>query len=229
MHRIAISLAILLFLTTCSSGPDRPPASGTSATGLFGVLAPVDRGTGERLAALKQAGDFCRAVLDVAQVSYTPVADIRKGPFCGFSQAVEITGSAIPYTRPTKVTCPVAVGLYLWQRDVVIPAARRHFNQRVSDINHYGSYSCRMRNSRAGRVPSEHATGNAIDIAGFRLADGRNVTVLDGWHGDADERAFLREVRDGACRIFRLTLSPDSDAAHKNHFHFDMGRWNLCE
>ena len=69
---------------------------------------------------------------------------------------------------------------------------------------------------------------NAIDIGGVHLEDGRTVTVLDGWDGPADEQAFLREVRDGACQLFRAVLGPDYNPAHVDHFHFDMGRWRIC-
>jgi hypothetical protein len=38
----------------------------------------------------------------------------------------------------------------------------------------------------------------------------------------------LRDARDGAWRAFNVVLSPDYDAAHRSHFHFDMGRWVIC-
>ncbi|WP_375292508.1 extensin family protein, partial [Sphingomonas melonis] len=80
---------------------------------------------------------------------------------------------------------------------------------------------------------SEHATADAVDIAGFRLADGRRITVVGDWTGSGDKAAFLREVRDGACRLFATTLSPDYNAAHRDHLHLDqadrgaMG-WRAC-
>jgi hypothetical protein len=80
---------------------------------------------------------------------------------------------------------------------------------------------------------SEHATANALDIAAFRFADGRRVSVVGDWEGTPEERAFLREVRDGACKLFATVLSPDYNAAHRDHFHLDqadrggMG-WRAC-
>jgi len=63
---------------------------------------------------------------------------------------------------------------------------------------------------------------------GFHLADGRHVTLLTGWNGKADERKFLRRIRDGACERFGGVLSPDYNAAHADHFHFDFSRWGFC-
>ena len=69
---------------------------------------------------------------------------------------------------------------------------------------------------------SEHATANAYDIAGFKLADGRMVTLKQGWNGSAG--TFLRDLRLSACLLFNMVLSPDYNADHADHFHFDMGR-----
>ena len=43
---------------------------------------------------------------------------------------------------------------------------------------------------------------------------------------------FLREIHTAACRIFGTTLGPETNLAHKNHFHLDMAersRSNYCE
>ena len=42
---------------------------------------------------------------------------------------------------------------------------------------------------------SEHAFGNALDIAAFTLADGRRITVKGGWRGMPEEQGFLRDVQ----------------------------------
>ena len=50
--------------------------------------------------------------------------------------------------------------------------------------------------------------------------------MLGDWEGGASERSFLREVRDGACPLFATVLSPEYNAAHADHFHFDQaGRY----
>ncbi|MEA3041813.1 MAG: hypothetical protein QOC65_1302, partial [Sphingomonadales bacterium] len=82
---------------------------------------------------------------------------------------------------------------------------------------------------RPGARLSEHGSANAVDVAAFLLADGRRITVLEGWNGgDEDARMFLRAVHRAGCRRFSVGLSPDSDAYHYNHLHFDLGRGPYC-
>jgi hypothetical protein len=154
-------------------------------------------------------------------------------------------------------TCPLAVGLALYMRHVVQPAARRHLGSEIAQVQHLGTFSCRpVRNgkpqSEAERAEvgeplmmSEHAAANAIDITGFRTRDGRLIVVDKHWKKDkppqvagADPAAvpavdaaaarFLHEVHAGACGIFHAVLSPDYNALHRSHFHFDMGRYRHC-
>lgn len=106
-------------------------------------------------------------------------------------------------------------------------AAEDQLGQRVTGIRHYGSYACRRMTGNAGR-PSLHAQARAIDVAAFRLADGSEVTVAKGWSGPRAQRRFLRAVAQAACRHFSVTLTPASDAAHRDHLHLDIGPWRRC-
>jgi hypothetical protein len=129
------------------------------------------------------------------------------------------------------LACPLAAALASWEWDVVQPAAVRAFGTTVARIDHYGSYACRRIYGRASGGWSEHARAAAIDIAGFRLADGRRITVAADWKGQGAEARFLHEVRDGACRLFGTILSPDYNAAHRDHLHLDEARrggWGVC-
>jgi hypothetical protein len=125
----------------------------------------------------------------------------------------------------------MAAALTLWERDVVGPAARRHFGQDVTRIELAGpSYQCRRIAGRTDRRLSEHASANAVDIGGFTLADGRVLRIEQGWsRGSSRDRAFLRDVRNGACDHFAAVLSPDYNRAHRDHFHFDLGRDDICD
>ena len=118
----------------------------------------------------------------------------------------------------------------MWTREAVQPAARQVFGSPVVRLESFGSYSCRNIKGRpqmAG-TRSEHATANAVDISGFVLADGRRITVENGWDGPDDERRFLRSIRESACKRFQTVLSPDFNAAHHDHLHFDLGRGPFC-
>lgn len=198
---------------------------------------PVGMFTGRKLTAL--TGDFpqCRALLDQAGVRYTALPERRDGGQCGYADAVRLTegGSRRIDFRPAGlgIACPVAAALAMWEWDVVQPAAQRHFGSRVVAIDHFGSYACRRIYGRDAGSWSEHSTADAVDIAGFRLADGTRVTVVGDWRGDAAKAAFLREVRDGACTLFATTLSPDYNAAHRDHLHLDQANrgsmgWRAC-
>ena len=198
---------------------------------------PVGAFTGRKIAALGEDFGQCRALLDRAGVHYTV-----RGPR-GDGQCVEADGlvpkpggaTSIRYS-PASVapSCAVVTGLALWEWQVVQPAARRFLGSGVSSIGHFGSYSCRRLYGASEGQWSEHATGNAIDIASFTLEDGKTVSVLADWNkGSADEQAFLRAVRDGACDLFATVLSPDYNAAHANHFHLDQAQrgatgWRAC-
>lgn len=190
---------------------------------------PIGPVTLRQLLALKGAPTQCLATLTASQLQVRTLPDRRNGPFCGYSDVVQILRSTVPYSGPVHLTCPMAAALYLWERDVVAPAAVKYFGSRLVRIDHMGTYSCRRRRGGSSNRPSEHATANAIDIGGFRLEDGRRITVLGDWSdGTAAERAFLREIGSRACDVFQVVLGPDYNSAHRDHFHLDMGDWNVC-
>jgi hypothetical protein len=198
----------------------------------FSLSHPPGWATQQKLAGLRDP-DACFAVLEAAGVAFQKLPVIGSGS-CLADQRTDIsrwpTQPDAALLRGVAPTCAVGAGLLLWQRDVVQPMAMRHLGRRVERIEHYGSYSCR--NIRGGNSPSEHSTGNAIDISAFVLSDGRRVTLLDHWDSPDGRSAFLRSVRDGGCTYFATVLSPDYNAAHRDHFHFDQaqraGGWGVC-
>jgi len=184
--------------------------------------------TGIKLARLGSDGVACRAVLHTAGIGFEPVPDRSTGPGCGFENAGR-AGRGLTISGSVTATCPLVVSWALFERHALQPAAERHFGSRVSTARHYGTYACRNVYGRNSGRRSQHATANAIDIAGFTLDDGTTVSLQRDWNGpDGDKAAFLADVRDGACRFFRGVLGPDYNAAHRDHFHFDRGRWNAC-
>jgi len=199
---------------------------------------PIGPFTGIKLAGLTDDTAQCRALLRSARLAETRAPPPRvTEPRCRFDDGIRIRPEdedSIDYVPAGLITaCPVAAALALWERDVIQPAAQRHFGARVTRIDHSGSYSCRRLYGREGGAFSEHATADAIDIAGFRLDNGNRVTVLRDWRGGDAEAAFLRDVRNGACDLFSTVLSPDYNAAHADHFHFDQAErgakgWRLC-
>jgi hypothetical protein len=201
------------------------------------LAQPIGAFTGRKLAALSGEGAQCRALLERAGVRFTALPARASSAQCGYRDAVRLQpGGALQIGYAPAglgTTCPVAAALALWEWHVVQPAAIRHFGTQVSRIEHFGSFSCRRLYGRAKGGWSEHASANAVDIAGFRLADGRRIGVLGGWNDGDNKTDFLREVRDGACPLFATVLSPDYNAAHRDHFHFDQADrgelgWRAC-
>ena len=127
--------------------------------------------------------------------------------------------------KPTAtLACPIVSALDQWIASSVQPAALRWFRQPVTEIRQISAYSCRGINGQAGARISEHAFGNALDIASFVLADGRKVTVKNGWRGTPEEQGFLRDVQGAACEQFTTVLAPGSNRFHYDHIHVDLMR-----
>ncbi|USI72037.1 extensin family protein [Sphingomonas morindae] len=148
---------------------------------------------------------------------------------CSALGAVRLLDIGMPVTNLGQMTCPLADALTRWTRDATQKAALAWLSAPVVRIESFGTYSCRPINNVAGARLSEHGLSNAVDIAGFVLANGRRITVLDDWNGpDAYARNFLRAVHDAGCRRFQVVLGPDANALHRNHFHFDMGPGRAC-
>ena len=122
------------------------------------------------------------------------------------------------------LACPIVSVLDRWLADSVQPAALRWFGARVVEIKQISAYSCRGMNGNSNAHISEHAFGNALDIAAFTLADGRRISVQDGWKGLPEEQGFLRDVQAAACRQFTTVLAPGSNVYHYNHIHVDLMR-----
>jgi hypothetical protein len=145
----------------------------------------------------------------------------RLGPPAG--NAVGGIG-AVAVKPAATLACPIVSVLDRWLNDSVQPAAQRWFGSRVVEIKQISAYSCRGMNGNPNAHISEHAFGNALDIAAFTLADGRRITVRDGWHGLPEEQGFLRDVQGAACRQFNTVLAPGSNVYHYDHIHVDLMR-----
>jgi len=151
----------------------------------------------------------------------TPAYPPRLGPSPGNSVAAF---GPVAMSPPATLACPIVSVLDRWLADSVQPAAQRWFGARVVEIRQISAYSCRGMNGNSYAHISEHAFGNALDIAGFTLADGRRISVKDGWKGLPEEQGFLRDVQATACQQFTTVLAPGSNAYHYDHIHVDLMR-----
>jgi hypothetical protein len=202
----------------------------------YDPFAPLDLAaapnflTSFKLTRLEQTPRQCLAVLAASDLRHRRLPDRASGQGCGLVDAVRVEGSTTAIAPGGfAATCPLAAAWVLFEREVLQPAARLHLGQRVATVRHLGSYACRNLYGRADGRRSEHATANAVDLAGFVLANGREVSVARDWpRAGTPEAAFLRAVHAGACRFFDVVLGPAYNAAHRDHFHLDMGRFGIC-
>jgi hypothetical protein len=144
----------------------------------------------------------------------------------GWPRAPNVTASAGPVeVKPVAtLACPIVSALDQWITAAVQPAAMRWFRQPVVEIKQISAYSCRRMNGNPNAHISEHAFGNALDIAEFELADGHKITVQYGWHGSPEEQGFLHDVQLAACEEFTTVLAPGANVYHYNHIHVDLMR-----
>jgi hypothetical protein len=165
----------------------------------------------------------------LAAVSYDPQARIKGRGTCGVYAPLKVSafdGGAARIGPSPTIGCPLASALDAWITVAVEPAALAWFGQPVVEINQLDAYSCRTVNDAWGENLSEHAFGNAIDIAGVTLADGRVITVKrDFLRGDARARGFLHEIFAAACGQFKTALGPGYPQ-HDDHFHLDLAHHN---
>ncbi len=165
---------------------------------------------------------------------YSPAPQSPVPPL-GPSSTPMVTASAAPVQvePPATLACPIVSALDQWIAGAVQPAAQHWFRQPVVEIKQISAYSCRGMNGNPNAHISEHAFGNALDVAEFDLADGHKISVQYGWHGTPEEQGFLHDVQSAACDQFTTVLAPGANVYHYNHIHVDLMRHyngrHICE
>ena len=176
----------------------------------------------------------CHADLTAMGVQFRALPDRDTGKGCGLHGTVQLLDIGVPVTNLGAVRCGMARRFVGWVRDEAQPAAADLLGSPLNRVESFGSYACRkvVGTANPSNQLSGHAIANAIDVAGFVLADGRRVTVARDWPArggeDPARAAFLHRVRDGACRRVGTVLSPDYNAAHHDHLHLEDQRIGFC-
>lgn len=124
-------------------------------------------------------------------------------------------------------SCPLALSSALYIEQQAKPLTRQLMASDLRQIDHLGSFACRNIYHRQQARRSEHATADALDVSGFRLADGRRVSVLQGWRSETS-RPWLAALLSSSCHYFGNALGPEYNAAHANHYHFGMRGQGFC-
>jgi hypothetical protein len=224
----ALAVAVLVAGGSYIAGRFAPPR--------YSPLAPLDISdepvplvTAMKLARVRADPRYCRAALATSSLKATLVPQLSSKQ-CALHDVERIAAGSDPaFNSGFVATCPLSVDLAMFVAHVVEPIARRDLGSAVVRIDQLGGFACRP---IVGEGPtdtmSQHARANAIDIGGFVFADGETATVAANWQGDDAKSRFIHDVYDGACGIFPVVLSPDFNAAHRNHFHFDLSGFHFC-
>jgi hypothetical protein len=124
--------------------------------------------------------------------------------------------------------CPMAEQVADWLRNDVMPALAES-GPPLRVLDNFDSYECRGRNRVRAAALSEHGRADALDVRGFRLADGREINLTD--IGVAKD--LRQKIRASACARFSTVLGPGSDGYHEEHVHLDLAErrngYKLCQ
>ncbi|MDQ0394709.1 extensin-like domain-containing protein [Labrys monachus] len=154
-----------------------------------------------------------------------PYSPAPAQPLPGAVQVADGGPFSVSLDRSLVLSCSMIPALTQWLAQDVQPAALVNFGSPIVEMTTFGSYSCRRRDNRSVGRMSEHAFANAVDVKGFKLADGRETRIVSGWRGSPQEQAFWRDIAYGGCRRFTTVLGPGtSDGMHENHLHLDLAR-----
>lgn len=168
----------------------------------------------------------CQAELKTLGTVFETAAPIDDGEGCGMSNPI-VVREILPGVRlapEATFRCETALQLAHMTQETIIPAARIALADKgeLKAIQQASAYVCRNRNSAATGKISEHAYGNAIDIAGLEFDKGSVPMVIAAQDDGTLPAAFQRSLNAAACLYFTTVLSPGSDDAHKDHLHLDV-------
>ena len=216
MVRFILGLSCAALVSGCSALPEesRERQSVSASSPSRTLPAPRTGSAAQCLTSLGSAG-----------AHFSPLPDRYIDQGCTNLNTVQLASlssdsQSLAVTNLGPVTCEVSQVFAGWARFGVDRAARQILGSPIRSIETMGSYSCR--NVAGSGRRSAHSTGEAIDVSGFVLEDGRRVTVRGGWNGGTErEREFLRVVQQSACKRFGTVLGPDYNAAHYDHLHVE--------
>src|SRR4029077_18062683 len=74
--------------------------------------------------------------------------------------------------------CGMAAAIADWVRTDIAPLMQG-LGTEPSDLENLDAYECRGRNGISGAPLSEHGRANALDVQGFKLANGQSIVFTD--------------------------------------------------
>lgn len=189
--------------------------------------ACMDRRAGAQTASsglpLAEQDAAVRGESRIAGPSIVELPPIIEDP-CGIDRPLKVSAlvdGQTTFDPAVSLGCPLTEALDSWLRESVQPAAIHWIGAPVVGIDEMSNYACRKRNN-FGSGYSEHAFGNALDISGFRFANGQRLVIAKDWNGSPKAEGFFREIFATACQRFTTVLGPGFNMLHYNHIHVDL-------
>jgi hypothetical protein len=172
---------------------------------------------------MSAADKACRRDLEKMGVRFEELPAISNGRSCGIAHPIKVTGfqGSVQLKPAATLNCQMTRFFAKWVKNELVPSARYRYFSGIKSIHQMSSYSCRKMNSRSNNPWSEHARGNALDIGGFTLKNGKHIDVRKKSFFAFREKGLLKTVREDSCKYFTTVLGP-GDAYHGDHFHFDL-------
>lgn len=180
---------------------------------------------GKRPPALANDGPKClNRLAKINGLAFSTMKAFANAKGCGVNHPVLVSavGDIDIEGRGLVLSCPAAEGLAKWLQKDVGRILSKHDKAALSRLNHLGSYNCRR--IAGSSTWSQHSYANAVDVTGLVFADGEEISILKDW----DDEPVLQDLSKSACGRFNVVLSPDYNAAHKDHLHFDLGPLRIC-
>lgn len=176
----------------------------------------------------------CLADLKAIGAKFETTDPINDGNGCGIENPIDVA-EVLPGVDLGGATmrCKTALTMAHWLKHTVQPAMNIAMpGRKVVGLVPGSTYQCRLRNSASTGKISEHARGNAYDVAAFKLDNGDKIVMKPRDEDSTLEGAFQRTATAGACLHFTTVLSPGSDEAHEDHLHLDIlernGGYRYC-
>jgi hypothetical protein len=169
---------------------------------------------------LLSGGDTADGTAPVGQICGQPGLSGRVIPAivgtggCGVPGAVQVASVAgVALSPEPTLSCTTALALNTWVADSVKPEIRAT-GERLGTIRISAHYACGPADGPG------HGTGEALDIAGFDLADGTTLSVAEAW-ADPERGPLLQSLHQRACGPFSETLGPWTGTGSPNALHYD--------
>ena len=176
----------------------------------------------------------CRLALTEDIAIAPSIPDIKGPGACGGPDMVRLEAvvladkTRVPLKPAATMRCTMATAVADWLRTDMVALAGS-LKTKLVELDNFDSFNCRGRNRVQGAKLSEHGRANALDIRGFKLANGESIALTER----ATPRVLREKVLLSLCSRFPTVLGPGSDGYHEDHIHFDLaerrGNYRICQ